>query len=824
MHSGIRFRVVICGAGIGGLTAAVALSAYPDIDVEVYEGASELAEVGAGIGIFPRPWEIIQRLGLEKDLLQCSEVKPQEGPVTSFRYRKSDQNPGLEFYTLMTNGNLMLFHRADFQRALLRRLPKSCQTHCSKRLRSYTQRLPGSIELLFEDGSTTTCDVLIGADGLKSAVRRSFMNEKVTRARSEGRHAEVADFNASVDPVWCGTNAYRALIPAERLKSHAPDHPIFSRPTQYLGKNGYIIAYPISHGKMINFVAFTARPELEGAPFDGPWVFSTDCAEFAGLFSHWEPEAQDLIAASGSYLSSHCFIDRSTSERGRSPWVGGPYRKAPQLVYLGLRSPNRRRGGHTLWRRIKDQAQNIQDAYVLATLLGHPSTTRETLHRALHIFDVVRRPKALEVAEKSRRNGQLFMLQDQSFEALSKKAIQDTLSALSEEFTKTWEWAWTTSIDEDLQEALRLLQLVVHPVTASPSNTYTAAHFTSTHQMGKRRGGLSGLSQFVLDAFKQNPAAAPDDEKLSLKVEDFEGRRAKRQKVAPTEQDGEEGRVGQWVEKYDATGLVPYYTHASQVPEHLKKYFSQRNRYFSLYSTHPGCLLDEEGWFSVTPERVADQIAERCRCDTILDAFCGVGGNAIAFAKTCQRVIALDTSPTRLALARHNAQIYGVADRIEFILSDYLSFARAYLALPPTQSARRIDVVFLSPPWGGPSYLSGTPPSPTNIPNASVEQETHVEGHPLFSLASIQPIHGAELFTLTRQITPNVAYFLPRNTRLDEISDLLESEVGLYGGGGSKAGNNEPEHVEVEEEWMGSKLKALTCYFGGLVAGQEALF
>lgn len=63
--------------------------------------------------------------------------------------------------------------------------------------------------------------------------------------------------------------------------------------------------------------------------------------------------------------------------------------------------------------------------------------------------------------------------------------------------------------------------------------------------------------------------------------------------------------------------------------------FAQRERYFSLYNE--GCLLDEEGWYSVTPERIALQIAERCRCDTIVDAFCGVGGNAIAFAQTCER-------------------------------------------------------------------------------------------------------------------------------------------------------------------------------------------
>jgi len=269
--------------------------------------------------------------------------------------------------------------------------------------------------------------------------------------------------------------------------------------------------------------------------------------------------------------------------------------------------------------------------------------------------------------------------------------------------------------------------------------------------------------------------------------------------------------------------------------------FSQRERYFSLYSTPPGCLLDEEGWYSVTPERLADQIAERCRCDTIVDAFCGVGGNAIAFAKTCQRgesslsrafqmpidghswnlVIALDTSPTRLALARHNAQIYGVADRIEFILTDYLTFIKSYLSIPSTSdqnsaisnNARKIDVVFLSPPWGGPSYLSGSPSKPSS---------TLVVEHPPYSLSSIQPIHGAELFDLTRTITKNIAYYLPRNTRLDEISSLVSEEQLRTGRATSTS--SETEKIEVEEEWMGNKLKAVTCYFGGLVQGQEGIF
>lgn len=129
-------------------------------------------------------------------------------------------------------GNLMVFHRADFQKVLLRRLPKSCKTHCSKRLRSYTQRRSGPIELLFEDGSTNTCDVLIGADGLKSTVRRSFLGEKALVAQSKRWLAEVTEINAAVDPVWSGTNAYRALIPAERLRARAPGHRVFTEPSQ----------------------------------------------------------------------------------------------------------------------------------------------------------------------------------------------------------------------------------------------------------------------------------------------------------------------------------------------------------------------------------------------------------------------------------------------------------------------------------------------------------------------------------------------------------------------------------------------------------------
>ncbi|CAL8278643.1 unnamed protein product [Lota lota] len=131
----------------------------------------------------------------------------------------------------------------------------------------------------------------------------------------------------------------------------------------------------------------------------------------------------------------------------------------------------------------------------------------------------------------------------------------------------------------------------------------------------------------------------------------------------------------------------------------LAKYWAQRYRLFSRFDE--GIRLDHEGWFSVTPERIAHHIAVRVKdsfvdSHLVIDAFCGVGGNAIQFALSGKRVIGIDIDPSRLALARHNAEVYGVADRIDFLLGDFLQLAPGL----------RGDVVFLSPPWGGPDYLT----------------------------------------------------------------------------------------------------------------------
>ncbi|XP_034558843.1 trimethylguanosine synthase [Notolabrus celidotus] len=204
----------------------------------------------------------------------------------------------------------------------------------------------------------------------------------------------------------------------------------------------------------------------------------------------------------------------------------------------------------------------------------------------------------------------------------------------------------------------------------------------------------------------------------------------------------------------------------------LAKYWAQRYRLFSRFDE--GIRLDREGWFSVTPERIAEHIALRVQhsfpdSQLVVDAFCGVGGNAIQFALTGKRVLAVDIDPVRLDLARHNATVYGVAHQIDFLQGDFLQLAPHL----------RGDVVFLSPPWGGPDYLTAE----------------------VFDIKTMMDPDGFEIFHLAKLISDNIVYFLPRNADVDQIASLA--------GPGGK--------VEVEQNLLNNKLKTVTAYFGSLI-------
>jgi salicylate hydroxylase len=126
----------------------------------------------------------------------------------------------------------MGFHRAEFHGMLLNKLPSHCRTFSSKRLESYTQLTGGPIELRFYDGSTATCDILVGADGIKSVVRKTMFQDAALEAESQHRNADAAELRNTGELRFSGVFAYRTLIPAARLSSISPQHRVFSSATQ----------------------------------------------------------------------------------------------------------------------------------------------------------------------------------------------------------------------------------------------------------------------------------------------------------------------------------------------------------------------------------------------------------------------------------------------------------------------------------------------------------------------------------------------------------------------------------------------------------------
>ncbi|CAI5438458.1 unnamed protein product [Caenorhabditis angaria] len=214
--------------------------------------------------------------------------------------------------------------------------------------------------------------------------------------------------------------------------------------------------------------------------------------------------------------------------------------------------------------------------------------------------------------------------------------------------------------------------------------------------------------------------------------------------------------------------------------DEIIKYFYQRYRLFSKLDQ--GIIMDREGWFSVTPERIAQHIAERVvinGVNIVVDAFTGVGGNAIQFALKGAYVIAIDLDPVRLKCARHNARVYGVEDYISFICADFFHVAATWAN--DKLNAPKIDAVFLSPPWGGPSYLN------------SAE----------FDLAEGCCPDGIEIFNASIKLSKNIAYFLPRTTKISQLVNLSHQIDGK---------------CEIEQSSLNSKIKTITAYYGDLAA------
>lgn len=120
------------------------------------------------------------------------------------------------------------FFRAELQKILLEHLLPKNKVRLNKRFVSYTE-LPqsGGLELLFEDGSTAACDVLLGCDGIRSRVRAAMYSELADGAQAKGRADEAEKLRSHITPVFSGEVVYRCLIRKDTLPEGVAEHRAF---------------------------------------------------------------------------------------------------------------------------------------------------------------------------------------------------------------------------------------------------------------------------------------------------------------------------------------------------------------------------------------------------------------------------------------------------------------------------------------------------------------------------------------------------------------------------------------------------------------------
>lgn len=356
-------RVAVAGAGIGGLTLALALQDR-GVDVSVYEQAEQLTEVGAGVALASNGTRLLRRLGVGDAL--ASEASGSSHMI--FRRRDGSLVAAHRLddpYTERFGGPFQGLHRVALQRVLAAAMGDGV-IHTGQRCVAVDSEAgAGGIRLRFEDGEDVVADVVVAADGVHSALRDQV--------------------GAGDDAVFSGTVGFRGVVPVEQLPSLPdPDAAQF-----WMGPGRHLLHYPIDGGARVNFLAVVRTPAWTSQR----WMESCDPSEAAVAFEGWHPAATEMTSAV-TEATRWALFDR----RPLRHWSRG------RLVLLGDAAhamlPHQGQGAN----------QTIEDAVVLADELAESSPT--DVEAALVRYEQRRRRRTRRVQRVSRLTADLLHLPD----------------------------------------------------------------------------------------------------------------------------------------------------------------------------------------------------------------------------------------------------------------------------------------------------------------------------------------------------------------------------------------------------------------------------
>lgn len=262
-------KILIAGAGLGGLAAAANLLAAGH-DVDVFEQAPALGEVGAGIQISANASRVLIALGLGP-ALEAVSVRPER-----IEFRLFDTAEVVNTLPLGSaheerfGAPYWQVYRPDLHAILAEKVRalKPGAIHLNAAVAAYAETAQG-VELRLADGRRVAGDLLVGADGIKSTIRTQMHGP------------EPAQFTGQV--------AYRGLLPAERLPAGFMP-PIF---VNWMGPRTHMVVYWVQGGRALNFVGACARPgwEEEGWTIKAPWE------DLKAVYARFHPEVHIILDA-----------------------------------------------------------------------------------------------------------------------------------------------------------------------------------------------------------------------------------------------------------------------------------------------------------------------------------------------------------------------------------------------------------------------------------------------------------------------------------------------------------------------------------------------
>jgi salicylate hydroxylase len=376
--------IAVIGGGLGGLAAALSLH-RAGFDVDVWEQAPELSEVGGGINMGPNAARILYRLGLGA-ALDRDAVRPLSAHVRRWddgrTLQKAQLNPACD---ALYGAPHLTVHRADLQRIIAAGLPPE-RIHLGHRLTGLADR-GDRVEAVFANGDRIEAEILVGADGIHSTVRTLLFDDEAPR--------------------FAGCVAYRGLVPAERIA----DLGLERGNQSWLGPGGHLVHYFVSGGRLLNFVGWTEHDNWNREDWTDRATVERALAAFAG----WHKQIGRIVSAADT-----CFIwalfDRDPLprwSRGRVTLLGDACHPMYPFMAQGA-------------------AQAIEDGAALTALLSGGGEPVETLRR----YERIRLPRVTRLQEMSRANKYRYHMPD----GPEQEARDAAMAASRERAPETMQW------------------------------------------------------------------------------------------------------------------------------------------------------------------------------------------------------------------------------------------------------------------------------------------------------------------------------------------------------------------------------------------------